>query len=139
MHAAHSTPAHEPLSQSLAKILKEPSVSGSVTMNELLVRTEGRGLYLLMILLCIPFVPLISPPGLSGLLGGIVMILSLFLAAETKPQLPRFLGARPLPPGLREDLLRFLDPPAGAPRAAGFKQKLISGGVKFLRFIERWI
>lgn len=132
---------HEPLSQRLANILKETPPSGRVTMNYLVERTEGRGLYLLFILLCVPFVPLVSPPGLSGLLGGIICLLSLYLVIGARPQLPRFIGARPLPPGLQEQLLSFLTPPAAdqpRPRARGLRQRLISGGVKVLRFIERW-
>ena len=86
---------HEPLSQELARILKEVPPTGDVTMNYLLARTEGRGLYLLMILLCLPFVPLVSPPGLSSLLGGIVFVLSLFLAVGAKPQLPEGMDFNP--------------------------------------------
>lgn len=132
---------HEPLSQRLAQILKEAPRSGPVTMNYLVERTEGRGLYLLFILLCVPFVPLLSPPGLSTLLGGIIFLLSLYLAAGAKPRLPQFIGARPLPPGLHQQLLAFLalpDPDKPRPRAKGVRQHLISGSVKFLRFIERW-
>ena len=132
---------HEPLSQELARILKEAPPTGAVTMNYLLARTEGRGLYLLMILLCVPFVPLVSPPGLSGLLGGIVFVLSLFLAVGAKPQLPRFIGARPLPAELRQNLLDFLaepQSPDAKARPGNLRQRLLRWGVKFLRFIERW-
>lgn len=132
---------HEPLSQELARILKETPATGDVTMNYLLARTEGRGLYLLMILLCVPFVPLISPPGLSGLLGGIVFVLSLYLAAGVKPQLPRFIGARPLPSDLRQNLTILLADPRALDtktHPTTFKQRLLRWGVKFLRFIERW-
>ena len=109
-------------------------------MNYLVERTEGRGLYLIFILLCVPFAPLLSPPGLSGLLGGIICVLSLYLVIGAKPQLPRIIGARPLPPGLQEQLLTFLlppDPGRPRPRTTGFRPRLISGGVKVLRFIER--
>lgn len=132
---------HEPLSLRLAQILKETPTSGGVTMNYLLARTEGRGLYLLFILLCLPFVPLVSPPGLSSLLGGIVLLLSLSVAIGARPQLPRCVGERPLPPAWAEQLRELLEPASAAlprPRARGFRQHLVSGGVKFLRFIERW-
>jgi hypothetical protein len=132
---------HEPLSRQLAHILKETPPSGGLTMNYLLDRTEGRGLYLLIILLCLPFVPLISPPGLSGLLGGVVFVFSLYMSVGVKPQLPRFIGARPLPPTVRENLLEFLAEPTAAhprPKAKGWRQRLVSGSVKFLRFVEKW-
>jgi len=132
---------HESLSQELARTLKETPPSGTVTMNYLLARTEGRGLYLLMILLCVPFVPLISPPGLSTLLGGMVLVLALCLAAGMKPRLPRFIGEHALPADLRQNLAEFLTQPrVAAPKQhpGGFKQRLIHWGVGFLRFIERW-
>jgi len=132
---------HEPLSQKLARILQEAPPAGDVTMNYLLARTEGRGLYLLMILLCLPFVPLVSPPGLSTLFGGIVFVLSLSLAVGAKPQLPHFIGARSLPLDLRQDLTLLLADPHSAEAKAPptiFKQRLLRWGVRFLRFIERW-
>jgi hypothetical protein len=125
----------------LAQILKEAPPAGGVTVNYLLAATEGRGLYLVMILLCVPFVPLISPPGLSSLLGGIIFVLSLFLAVGARPRLPRFVGERPLPADLRHNLLNFLaEPKADAPpsRPAGLRQRLVRWSVKLLRFIERW-
>lgn len=132
---------HEPLSQELARILGETPATGDVTMNYLLQRTEDRGHYLLMILLAVPFVPLVSPPGLSGLLGGIICLLSLSLAAGVKPQLPRFIGARPLPADLRQSLTEFLaapGTPGAKPCPMRFRQRLVCWGVKFLRFIEKW-
>jgi hypothetical protein len=140
MTASAPAPSHEPLSQELARVLRETPAHG-VTMNYLLERTNGRGLYLLMILLCLPFVPLVSPPGLSGLLGGIVMILSLGLAVRMRPRLPAFIGERPLPPDLRQHLLDFLAAPRGRgpqERPTNFKERLLRWGVAFLRFIERW-
>ena len=131
---------HEPLSQSLARILGEYSADTPLTLNDLLARTEGRGLYLVIILLAVPFVPLISPPGLSGILGLIIFGLSLSLAVGAKPQMPRCIGARPLPADLRQQLLDFLrEQKTSKPRPpANFKQWLLRWSVKFLRFIERW-
>lgn len=108
-------------------------------MNFLLARTEGRGFYLLMILLCLPFAPLLSPPGLSALLGGIVCVMSLTLAFGAQPMLPKFIGARPLPLELHRSLLELLSPsPEKHARPRGLKFVLLSWGVKFLRFVERW-
>lgn len=131
---------NEPLSLQLARILREAPAADRFTLNDLLARTEGRGLYLLMILLCVPFVPMFTPPGLSGLLGGVIMVLCGYMLVGARPQLPRFIGARSLPAGLREQLLDFLapDPARPRPRPTGFRQRLVSGSVRFLRFIERW-
>jgi len=130
---------HELLSQRLARVLKESPPSGGVTMNYLLARTEGRGFYLLMILLCLPFAPLLSPPGLSALLGGIVFLMSLALAVGAQPGLPGFIGGRALPPELHTSLLELLSPATGAHvRERGLKFTLLRLGVAFLRFVERW-
>jgi len=108
-------------------------------MNYLLARTEGRGLYLLMILLCLPFAPLLSPPGLSALLGGIVFLMSLALAVGAQPVVPGFIGARPLPPEVHTSLLELLSPqPETSVPDRGLKFVLLRLGVKFLRFVERW-
>jgi hypothetical protein len=53
---------HRPLSQRLARILKQKAPSGGVTMNYLLDRTEGRRLHPLMILLCLPSIERCSQP-----------------------------------------------------------------------------
>ena len=130
----------EPLSQQLARVLHDIPPGDRLTMNYLLARTEGRGLFLLIILLCVPFVPMVSPPGLSSLLGGMILLVSGSMLVGARPQLPGFIGARPWPVGLREQLLEFLapDPTRPRPHAKGFRQHLLSGGVRFLRFIERW-
>ena len=131
--------SHEPLSQKLAHILKETPPPGGMTMNHLLARTEGRGFHLLMILLCLPFAPLLSPPGLSTLLGGIVLLMSLALAVGATPVLPRFIGARPLPPELHTILLELLSSGGDTTAPArGLKFLLLRLGVQFLRFVERW-
>ena len=54
---------HEPLSQKLAQILETNSARGHLTINYLLERTEGRGLYLVVMLLSLPFIVPVSIPG----------------------------------------------------------------------------
>ena len=56
---------HSPLSQELARIMGEESAASGLTLNHLLERTEGRGIFLVMILLCLPFAPFFSIPGSS--------------------------------------------------------------------------
>jgi hypothetical protein len=111
------TVMHQPLSSSLAIVLQEDMAG--LTLNRLLQRTEGRGLYLVIILLCLPFVVPVSIPGSSTLAGLAILLLSLRLACGKPPGLPKVLGNRALPPV--------------------FGRTLLSASVKFLRFIERLV
>ena len=112
-------PVHEPLSQKLAQILETDSAGGHLTINHLLERTEGRGLYLVVMLLSLPFIVPVSLPGVSTVLGSIIALLSFRLALALPPRLPKFLGERPLPPQL--------------------ERKILGGSVKFLRFVEKLV
>ncbi|MCX7721700.1 MAG: exopolysaccharide biosynthesis protein [Verrucomicrobiae bacterium] len=91
------TRGHEPLSQSLLELLARDSAAPPLTLNAILERTQGRGLYLVMVLLCLPFVVPVSVPGASAVSGGAIMILSLRQVIGKPPRLPRALGERPLP------------------------------------------
>ncbi len=108
----------EPLSIKLAQIL-EADEAAPLTINALIERTEGRGLYLVIILLSLPFIVPVSIPGVSTLLGLIIAVLSIRLALGLPPRLPKFMGERPLPPGM--------------------KRRLAGGGVKFLRMVEKMV
>jgi hypothetical protein len=110
---------HEPLSQKLAQILVTNSVGGRITINHLLERTEGRGLYLVVMLLSLPFIVPVSIPGVSTVLGLIIALLCFRLALGLPPRLPDFLGERPLPQQM--------------------EKKIIAGSVKFLRFVEKLV
>ena len=110
--AAH---VHEPLSQSLARILERDT--GHLTANRVIAGTEGRGLFLVMILFSLPFVAWVSIPGMSTVLGPMIGILALRLAMRKSPRLPKFLGDRVLPPRL--------------------KNVILAGGMKFCRQLER--
>jgi len=110
---------HQPLSQELAKVLNESSAPTGITLNKLLEQTGGRGFYLVILVLCLPFVVPISIPGLSTILGGIIVLLTLCLATGRVPKLPAFLGERKLPPTVQE--------------------RVVNRSIKFLRFLERFI
>jgi hypothetical protein len=111
---------HDPLSQRLAKILEQDAQAPGrdLTMNQVLERTAGRGLYLVMILLCAPFVTPVPLPAVSTAVGAVLLILGLRLLLGLPPRLPSFLGERPLPPGL--------------------KRIVLGGGVRLLQWIERF-
>lgn len=108
--------AHEPLSQKLARILEQPAASGQLTLNDLIERTEGRGLFTIIILLCLPFIAPLSVPGMSTPFGIAIILISTRLLKHTPPRLPKRIGDRVLTPKVREMLGK--------------------GGVRFLRVLE---
>ncbi len=110
---------HEPLSQSLARILAESEATGPLTANQLIERTHGRGMYLVLILLSLPFIAWVSVPGMSTVLGPMIGLLGVRLALGKSARLPAKFGDRELPPKLR---------------------KAIAGpGLKFFRFLEKGV
>ncbi|MEY2409444.1 MAG: hypothetical protein QOF48_2114 [Verrucomicrobiota bacterium] len=110
---------HEPLSVKLAQIVKHQDSATGITLNELMERTQGRGFYLVIILLSLPFIVPVSIPGVSTILGLTIATLTLRLALGKSARLPRFMGGRKLSPAFRE--------------------KILGGSVKFLRFIEKGV
>ena len=118
MEPAPANP-HPPLSQSLAALLRGETGDEAVTLNLLLERTAGRGLFLVIILLSLPFIGPVSVPGMSPPFGLAIALLALGLARGRPPHLPRRIGDRALPVGL--------------------KRVLLSGGVRFLQGLERLV
>jgi hypothetical protein len=114
--AGVSTHQHQPLSQSLQGILDHEAAAEKLTLNFLLEQTEGRGLYLVFVLLALPSVYL---PGVSVALGLVLMFLALALAFERPARLPRFIGDQALP------------------KAA--MKKVLAASVSLLRFIEKLV
>lgn len=108
---------HSPLSQELARIVGEESATDTLTLNQILERTEGRGIFLVMILLCLPFAPFFSIPGSSTLLGAAILWLAARHALGKAPHLPKRIGDRALKPKTRRAIL--------------------VGGLKILRFLEK--
>lgn len=114
-----ATHHHDPLSSSLEQIIEADAQRERLNLNLLLDQTEGRGLYLLMVLLSLPFVTPFSFPGASVVLGIVIMILAFRLALELPPHLPHFIGDKSLP---RKQM-----------------QKMLRASVRLLRFLERMI
>lgn len=100
-----STGRREPLSESLDRLLRE-SDAKTVTLDDLIARTRGRGLYLVMILLSIPFITPIPLPGLSTVIGLAITGLAVRLAFQLPLRLPRFIGGRELSPLRLRNLIR---------------------------------
>lgn len=109
---------HPPLSVRLTEILGEHERE-SLSLNELLAETEGRGIYLVMILLNLPFLTPIPVPGLSPVLGSVLLFIGLQIVGRRRPKLPNFLGERRLP----------------APKM----RKILAASIRLLRFLERWV
>jgi hypothetical protein len=110
---------HECLSEKLAQMIQDSGSTEGITLNQLLERTGGRGFYLVVILLALPFIVPLSIPGVSTVLGLAVSLLSFKLAFGASPRLPRFMGNRKLSPELQDKLLR--------------------GSVRFVRFVEKLV
>lgn len=107
---------HEPLSVLLARLLASEEAA-SLSANQLIARTGGRGLYLVWVLLSLPFVAWVSVPGMSTAFGLAIGWMALRAALGKPTRLPARLGDRPLSPRVR--------------------QAILGGGLKFLRFLEK--
>ena len=107
----------EPLSQSLRQAVTVSTTGEAPTLNRLLERTGGRGIYLVIILLCLPFITPVPLPGVSTVFGAIILVLSLRQALQLSPRLPKFIGERPL---------RFPD-----------QDRILQASLRFLNFVER--
>ena len=110
---------HERLSEKLARMIEANDSSDGVTLNQLLERTGGRGFYLVVILLALPFIVPLSIPGVSTVLGLAVALLSFKIAFGASPRLPRFMGGRRLSPD--------------------FQRKVLLGSMKFVRLVEKLV
>ena len=110
---------HEPLSAKLRQIIEANSNGQGVTLNQLLEKTGGRGFYLVLILLSLPFILPVALPGVSTVLGLCIALLSIKLAVGATPRLPKFMGERRLSPAFQRKVL------AGSVRIVGFVEKLV--------------
>lgn len=106
----------EPLSIRLSQIIKANSMKEGISLNQLLERTAGRGFYLVIILLALPFVVPVSIPGVSTMLGLSVALLSLRLAFGRTPRLPKLMGDHRFTPKVQS--------------------RILSGSIRFLRLLE---
>ena len=115
--AAASHP-RETLSEELRRLVGRAAPHAPLTLNALLASTGGRGLFLVVILLCLPFITPIPLPGVSMVFGLVIGVLAVRLAVGLPPRLPKSLGER----SLEGPLMR----------------KVVSGSVKILGVIEKF-
>lgn len=107
---------HEPLSKSLQTILEHEKVGEKLTLNFLLEQTEGRSLFLVLVLLALPSVYI---PGTSVVFGIVIIFLAIALAFEKPARLPKLIGDRALPKAAMNKVLRT--------------------SVRLLRFVEKMV
>lgn len=107
----------ETLSQELSRLVEQAPAGTPLTLNRLMNQTEGRGLFIVVILLSLPFITPIPLPGVSTVLGLIIGVLAVRLAVGLPPRLPKSLGDRSLD--------------------AGASRKVLAASVKILGFIEK--
>ncbi len=86
--------AAEPLSVLLGRILE--GAGGPVSLSALMERTGGRGRFVLIILLCLPFTTPVPLPGVSSVIGVAIAWLVLLGAGSRPARLPGWLGRRTL-------------------------------------------
>ncbi|MCC7375055.1 MAG: exopolysaccharide biosynthesis protein [Verrucomicrobiales bacterium] len=84
-----------------------------------MARTGGRGIFLVTILLCLPFITPIPLPGLSNVIGLALLVVAVRQFLGHPARLPRFLGARPWP----------------AERMA----RVMKASLKFVGWLEKWV
>lgn len=99
-------------------MVEQAPAGEELTLNRLLKDTGGRGLFLVVILLSLPFITPIPLPGVSTVLGLVIGVLAVRLAMGLPPRLPKVLGERSL--------------------EGGFNRKVLSGSVRMLRVIEKF-
>ncbi len=97
---------HRLLSQDLEEMLREEGAPRGITLNELMRRTEGRGIYIAMVLLCLPTLTPIPLPVINNLIGLAVALMALQLALGRAPRLPRFIGDHQMTPERWNKILR---------------------------------
>lgn len=79
----------------------------SLTLEELLFATKGRGFHFVLAICSIPFLTPIPLPGLSVVFGVLILITGIRQALHQSFWLPRRLLTRPLPVGFLDQVLRF--------------------------------
>lgn len=109
----------KPLSQTLDDLLDGLPEGGTVSVNWMISKTDGRGIYLVFIWLSLPFVVPVSLPGTSVVVGLIMMFMCWSLLSGRDGKLPSFIGDRALP--------------------LNRESKLYRGSMGFLKWLERWI
>ncbi len=95
----------ERISDALTRVLAAAG-GGSLTIGQMVDILRGRGLYLIVILLCLPFLSPVSVPGISIPFGLAISFSGLRIAFGREPWVPGWVLRRSLPPRLLEKILK---------------------------------
>jgi len=87
--------------------LLETSGGKAMSVRQILDHTHGRGLHMICIILCLPFLSPVSVPFLSIPFGMAIAICGLRIAFRHKPWLPGFVLRSSIPAGVLGRILRF--------------------------------
>jgi len=96
----------ERISQLLRRLLREAD-GRSLSVREMVAIMHGRGLQMIIVLLCLPFVAPVSIPGLAIPFGVAIAFCGLRVAFGHKPWLPGFILNRQLPYPALEKIVHF--------------------------------
>lgn len=94
------------MSFTLVELANSLEEGGRVTLNQILERTQGRGVLLVQLVICLPFITPIPLPGVSTLFGAALIWLSLSGLGNPSGALPKFIGERPIAASLLQKVLR---------------------------------
>ncbi len=98
--------------------LYQPSGSqDSILTGQLIERTGGRGIYLFLILISLPFITPIPLPGLSLIVGVIIFLAGMRMALGLPPKLPLFIGRKKI--------------------SVERQRKILAASIKWVKWIEK--
>ena len=88
------------------KALLQAAGGRAMSVEEILQRTHGRGIQVIVIILCLPFLSPVSLPVISIPFGVAITVCGLRIAFRHKPWLPAFVRNRIIPFSVLEKMLR---------------------------------
>ncbi len=109
----------QPLSQSLEALLGAADNQTALTLNQLVERTGGRGIYLFLTMVSLPFIVPIPLPGFSLIVGLIILLSGLRMALGLPPKLPLFIGKKSI--------------------SVERQRKILAASVRLVKWIERMV
>jgi hypothetical protein len=110
---------HEPLSKLFLRLANELPVDQPVTLNRIIDQVGPRGPFGVLIVLSLPFITPVALPGVSNVLGVVMIVIAWRLARGKPAHLPKRAGERRIPRERMAKILRISE--------------------KVLRFIERFV
>ena len=91
----------------------------ALTLNQLVERTGGRGIYLFLTLVSLPFIVPIPLPGFSLIVGLIIFLSGMRMALGLPPKLPLFIGKKSI--------------------TVERQRKILAASLKWVKWIERMV